>query len=96
MLGGDITEVHTGGLPNIEGYVKTTNRDLVVINQASTSSSGAFYIERGTGMFNGAKGGTSGPYPLTLGIDASKANSIYGNSDTVMPVSFSLIPQIRY
>lgn len=91
-----MTEVHTDGLPNIEGHVKTTNHDLVVINQASTSASGAIYIEDGTGMYNGSKSGASGSYPLTLGIDASKANSIYGNSEIVMPASFSLIPQIKY
>ena len=96
IMGGDMTEVHTDGLPNIEGHVKTTNHDLVVINQASTSASGAIYIEDGTGMYNGSKSGASGSYPLTLGIDASKANSIYGNSEIVMPASFSLIPQIKY
>lgn len=61
------------GLPNITGEVE-------VYWETSTTPSGAFYK---TSNKNSEKNNASGN--PNLGFDASRSNSIYGNSDTVQP-----------
>ena len=71
------------GLPNIEGSITGTDYAIFgaanVINKGAISAGGANYTSSGTS--------NSSIYKSTLTLDASKANSIYGNSNTVQPPS---------
>ena len=84
-MGGDNCEVLAAGVPNIIGTVGWTTNGIGLI-------SGAFYegntSARDRSYYENDNSG--------IGFDASRCSSVYGNSDTVMPASFSLIPQIRY
>lgn len=77
------------GLPNITGYARIDGTD-----SSSYTVNGALY---NYGTFTGA-----GQYHHTsqtigaIGFDASKSNSIYGNSTTVQPASLTLLPCIKY
>lgn len=63
------------GLPNITGFTSD------VYHTANVTATGAFY-KTGTNM-SGSQTGTSDN--AALGFNASRSNSIYGNSDTVQP-----------
>lgn len=65
----------SAGLPNITGVM---NNNWT----SSASYSGALYLA-GTGSANRASTGSGNAY--NMGIDASRSNSIYGNSNTVQP-----------
>lgn len=68
------------GLPNIKGTATFLNSDGV--DQTTYPDRGAFYW----GMYNaGIVAGSSGTGKRDLKIDASRANPIYGRSDTVQP-----------
>lgn len=81
-MGGDNVSIVSAGLPNIRGSFGG-NQDI--------SETGAFYR---ISMNNMNSGGS--PYAANIGFDASLSNIIYGNSDTVQPPAFALIPQIRF
>jgi len=70
---GDYVEA---GLPNITGTVSGLGSGLL------HTYSGAFYEAGSDGGTFAASGGGN---HITLGIDASNSNSIYGNSTTVQP-----------
>lgn len=56
--------------------------------------SGAF---KSNGQSCGGDWGTYGTAsPSGFLFDASLSNKIYGNSDTVMPATIQLVPQIKY
>lgn len=82
MLGGDNVSIVSAGLPNIRGSFGG-NQDI--------SETGAFYRISTNNMNSGDY-----PYSANIGFDASLSNDIYGNSDTVQPPSFSMIPQIKF
>ena len=89
MLGGDSVSTIAPGLPNIIGTVG----DLV--NQSSGNAQGAFYASYGThDLAAGSSGNTE--KAGTTKFEAALSNVIYGNSDTVQPPAFALIPQIKY
>ena len=70
----------SAGLPNITAKVKFTGDT----NAEIPSGAGAAYATEGTRSHDqGAGGGVN--TPSTVLIDASKQNSIYGNSNTVQP-----------
>lgn len=71
------------GLPNITGKVGTIS---------NVSRSGAFYTSGSSGAMQDS-GGDSDP---TLYFDASRSNSIYGNSTTVQPPSIKFRAYTRY
>lgn len=76
------------GICNIVGTAEFTD-----IRQ-SQSFTGAFYAyAMGSGAAEG--GGSSSNRP-DLGFDASLSNEIYGNSDTVTPLSLSILFCIKY
>lgn len=86
--GGDTVEA---GLPNIKGTFIAALRDGFG-NQSKPHITGAFY-ENGTttgdDSYNSIStnvGIPTGQAPF--GFDASRSNSIYGNSDTVQPPAF--------
>ena len=82
-MGGDIQRIISSGIPNITGEFNT------------------LYVAHGTGAFapgniniwstNGASTDNN-----NITFDASRCSSVYGNSDTVQPPAFALIPQIKY
>lgn len=88
--GGDTPSKINAGLPNIVGSL----RSIFITNQSETAYSGSFYATN-TGVTYMKD--TSGTIVDCKGnFDASKSNSIYGNSNTVQPPSIVLIPQIKY
>lgn len=84
LQGGEIVKSVEAGLPNITGYFGNTE-------ETSHISGGAF-IEISTS--SGASGDNRGG--INWKFDASRANPIYGSSDTVQPPALSLIAQIKY
>ena len=72
------------GLPNIKGAVSVRGNTLV-----GEWSEGAFYITRSstTNMTEG----TNSLYTTILNFDASRSSSIYGESSTVQPKSYTVL-----
>lgn len=90
--GGDTPSKIEAGLPNITGYIGAY-MGTAPIRSVNGTGNGALYIKEDNLKGLRAEDLTSG---ATLGIDASKSNSIYGNSTTVQPPAIVLIPQIKY
>ena len=79
-----MTQTVAAGLPNITGRVSVSNAWF-------SSDQGALYRSgSGQGCGDTAANGV-GVY-----IDASRSNSIYGNSSTVQPPTIVQIPQIKF
>lgn len=74
---GDLNEA---GLPNIEGMTQLSD-------DRQTQFSGAFFKDSGTSPNASDAGTISG----TLGFDASRSSSVYGNSETVQPQSINVL-----
>lgn len=79
----DVSEVAQSvgaGLPNITGDIVVTS------NYSGVVATDAFYDtgKTATDIKTGGSGATSGQAPI-IGMDASKASAIYGNSNTVQP-----------
>lgn len=74
--GGDTVEA---GLPNITGEMNGLYGEL-----SDEKAAGALYVRSGVAKWTGASWQAYGQ----LGLDASKSNSIYGNSTTVQPAAF--------
>ena len=87
----------TAGLPNITGA--TTKTGLGLEHTASTFT-GAFSTSvSGSGSSNAVQGGSDNEYGCFNGqlkFDASKSNSIYGNSTTVQPPAIKVRVYTRY
>ena len=75
--------VKSAGLPNITGKVTEVRSN----NGYPHLYSGAFYDDGVKGQCSSANGGS---YPISISFDASKSNSIYGNSTTVQPKSVTV------
>lgn len=87
--GTNVGEYVEAGLPNIEGvFAATSNRD----NTPQTFT-GSF--ERNEYNASALTGSGSGWGNQTISFDASRSNSIYGNSDTVQPPSVVLLYIIK-
>ena len=86
LQGGDNSSVLAAGLPNITGY---WNEGTWASND---DNFGACYRIESKTVATANTAGLSG----LKGIDASRSNSIYGNSETVQPPAFALIPQIKF
>ena len=77
------------GLPNITGtYDKTSgNRFLLNATTSEVTRTGAFYTSSSqSDQYSSTTG--SGTVVRGLGFDASRSNSIYGNSNTVQPPAY--------
>lgn len=83
--------VKSPGLPNITGsfYIQEFTND-----NGPAITEGALYSELRTGVIDCANG--TGNQVWALMLDASRSNSIYGNSDTVQSPALVFIPQIKY
>lgn len=88
-MGGDTPLVISAGLPNITGMFFGFDE----YGDSSSFWTGAF--EYGNKRYSTC-GATSTVGEIETTFDASRSNPIYGLSDTVMPNSIQLIPQIRY
>ena len=87
-MGGDNIVICPAGLPNITGNV-----NIEIGNFAAAK--GVFYTKVFTGKISStAASETSGL--RSIGFDASRGNSIFGNSETIQPPTISLLPQIKY
>lgn len=78
-------------MPNILGEIGNTashgfTRPEAIQNGALFAKTQMSYD---IGEYRGSKA-------YTIGLDASKSNSVYGNADTVQPPALVLIPQIKY
>ena len=91
--GSDSVEVLAPGLPNITGrFGVTATESSAGWNTVCNAADNPFYQYNGIG-----DGGVATTYQNGgFGFDASRANSIYGNSGTVQPPAIALIPQIKY
>lgn len=85
-MGGDNVAVLLPGLPNITGYIANNG------HAAFSSASGAFANTYDKSRSNAGAANDGGTYTF----DASRCSSVYGNSNTVQPPAYSLIPQVKY
>ena len=82
---------HEAGLPNVNGF---TNH--LGTFHSSVNDSGAL-ITSGIGIFSSFSApGNTNCYEKELNFNASKSNSIYGNSTTVQPPALTMLPIIKY
>ena len=95
FLQGDTTSgtVKEAGLPNITGHIAPN----VTVYNAGSPASGSFHELDANNPYNSkgayVSGSTSGDYGYDF--DASRSNSIYGNSSTVQPPAVTSIPCIK-
>ena len=80
LLSSNLGVVKEAGLPNITGF---TNADAGWRNNTTDDSTGAFYRTYKSGTYTA--GQSSQNYSQEVNFDASRSNSIYGNSSTVQP-----------
>ena len=99
MLGGDNAGLIAPGLPDITGKMGLAGAP---ISKPETRTEYPSYLE---GAFTSLEGGHShwaGGHTANLFsndavvFNASAANSIYGNSNTVQPPTITLIAQIKF
>ena len=85
-MGGDSVAILQPGLPNITGYIANNG------HAAFSSASGAFANTYDKSRSSDGAANDGGTYTF----DASRCSSVYGNSNTVQPPAYSLIPQVKY
>ena len=81
------------GLPNITGWFKPFGGNQT---NAGYGVNGAFYTVTVANGNNVSNSDSRANVAYTIGINAAKSSSIYGNSNTVQPPTMCLIPQIKY
>lgn len=83
------------GLPNVEGEITNSSGYGIFDNRATYEyiPSGAFYKTQTSQTANYQAASCPA---CNFGIDASKSNSIYGNSTTVQPPALTMLPIIKY
>lgn len=86
------------GLPNILAYVQGVNDSATAqfLGEGVTAG-GAWYIGATTNRWGITDGGSNAPGGVQrLNMDASRSNTIYGNSTTVQPPALTMLPIIKY
>lgn len=84
LMGGEQVRSVEAGLPNITGEIESVDTDDgTLFRPVRENNKGA---GRNTGTGNN----------VTHSFDASRANPIYGASDTVQPSALTMIAQIKY
>ena len=95
--------IKSAGLPNIKGDVSFRTINLpdnnLILGESIASPTGTFY--KTTKSWSGSHGAlpTSNysPYEMEqLNMDASRSNSVYGNSNTVQPPALTMRYIIKY
>lgn len=86
--------VKSAGLPNITGG----HSEYVVSETTSklSTSYGALKVNISQNNIFGSSSSTGATYGFNFEINASNANGIYGNSETVQPPALTLLPCIKY
>ena len=88
------------GLPNITGRVESMGNSLTTqINidaSFTATNASAIYTTDSEGKTTGGAGLANATVTNSFNIDASLSNPIYGNSDTVTPLSLSTKFFIKY
>ena len=79
----------SAGLPNITGSI-----DNIIRYHSGISSTGAITGSNGGSSF--PSGANENNKNTHIKFNASRSNSIYGNSTTVQPPAFTLLPCIKY
>ena len=90
LQGGEQVKSIEAGLPNIKGMHEFHMNALANYGAGAMTSRGA-----NTRDYSLAEAPSSNTF-VTLDLDASRSNPIYGSSDTVQPPALSLIAQIKY
>lgn len=95
LMGGEQVRSVEAGLPNIEGsFWPLGDYDESVPNNVRQGTEGAFYTQGRTyGQGLAEKGIADNARAM---FDASRANPIYGHSNTVQPPALTMIAQIKY
>lgn len=94
--GGDTPAKVEAGAPNIKGNSESSIYAKANKTGSQASVTSAIY---GNSTFNGItlmNDNSNGYGTSNILIDASRCNSIYGNSETIQPPAIILIPQVRY
>ena len=89
IQGGDTPTIKEAGLPNITGEFSAECGSWPWYDHPNS----AIYQN---GLISNNGGLVGGDTDDLVKFDASRSNSIYGNSSTVQPPSIQLIPQLRY
>ena len=90
LQGGEQVKSIKAGLPNIKGTHEFHMNALANYGAGAMASRGA-----NTRDYSLAESPNSNTF-VTLDLDASRSNPIYGASDTVQPPAITLIAQIKY
>lgn len=95
--GGNNVRTINAGLPNITDRISTYACNWNVASILIDSTTGIFKNDgSGSGAYTNAEARSYGTGTRYIKFDASQANSIYGNAETVQPAAIVLIPQIKY
>ena len=95
-------QLFRNGLPNIKGtttFRTIANETNNLILDGENNPTGTFYktIKNWSGSHDALPVSRHTPYTMEqLNMDASRSNSVYGNSNTVQPPACCLIAQIKY
>ena len=93
MQGGNSVEAKAAGLPNILG---NSNAKAVLWEENIPTVAADSSLFWTNGIIGEVLGATINGCLAIAQIDASRANAIYGNSNTVQPPAINMIPQIKY
>lgn len=91
LQGGETVKSLGAGLPNLKGKVLEGYAGSFYAGKQTPP-----FIFENTSSFKGKLQPLEGNNSSSILFDASKANPIYGNSETVQPPALSLIAQIKY
>lgn len=84
------------GLPNITGSLGADGNFLSDANSNDITQVGALYISKTATTIGMQNSGSGSNYPQEFTFDASRSNSIYGNSTTVQPPALTMRFYIKY
>ena len=83
------------GLPNITGKITSEDQPEILTNSDQFTNSGALWVSDVTGNTVGGYGNDSVGY-RSINLDASKSSTIYGKSETVTPLTYTVRAYICY
>ena len=80
----------SAGLPNITGYVGGNDNEAYRLRGAKQESGALYFGNWSSTKYAGNSNGASGYITNRINFNASKSNSIYGNSSTVQPPAYKV------
>lgn len=100
IQGGDIPAVIAPGLPNVLGEIDWTDAEAnytgIELSNNRIKQTGALKSTKSRNAQIINDNTYIGSFISNIIVDASQNSSVYGNSDTVQPPAFVLIPQIKF